>query len=347
MEADPAPEIIKPEKGDAKDTSSLYIPERKAHSEERRRREESVRREPEYSGRNTGRYILWALIALVLVAGGIWLYRSHAAKKAAEAESASIEASIEASIAESEALEALKPKAQAVTRTDIPELAMLVQEYFDARMNADSTRIFEIFGRKDTAADPEFEKKLKAQASWIQGFQDIEVYDAPGAEKDERFCIVRYIIDFRRTDTLAPGIMYFYAKQQPEGEYTLMENLMKDKMDYVQAELEDPSVSSMIQDTDSRLKEALDRDSTLALIYTSFRNGEIYKESRLEVDKEQEVDLFLDPEDSILIDKELYQGLGIGQTPGAEEEAAAEDEVAAEEETAVEAETAAEEETTE
>jgi hypothetical protein len=120
-----------------------------------------------------------------------------------------------------------------------------------------------------------------------------------------------------------------------------MENLLKDKMDYVQAELEDPSVSGMIQDTDSQLKEALDRDSTLALIYTSFRNGEIYKESRLEVDKEQEVDLFLDPEDSILIDKELYQGLGIGQTSSAEEEAAAE------EETAVEAETAAEERTTE
>ena len=46
----------------------------------------------------------------------------------------------------------------------------------------------------------------------------------------------------------------------------------------------------------------MDSDSELALIYTSFQNGEIYRESNLDMDREQEVDLFLDPADSILID---------------------------------------------
>ena len=159
-----------------------------------------------------------------------------------------------------------------------------------------------MYGRSDTEPDEVLEKKLKAQAAWIQTFRNISVYDAAGAYDGDRVCVVQYDVDFRRTDTLAPGIMYFYAERAADGGYIFLENLIKERVDYLEAELESPNVKSMIEDTDSRLKEALDSDSELALIYTSFRNGEIYKESNLDIDREQEVDLFLDPEDSILVE---------------------------------------------
>ena len=241
-----------------------------------------------------------AVVALVAVFAMVMSSRRKQAEIAAsEAESASIEASIAASIAEEEAN---RIEVKELTPCEIPELQLLVQEYFEARLAGDTTRIFEMYGRSDTAADEALSQKLKAQAAWIQTFRNISVYDAAGVYDGDRFCVVQYDVDFRRTDTLAPGIMYFYAERSADGGYIFLENLVKERVDFVEAELKSPQTEAMISDTDSRLKEALDTDSELALIYTSFRNGEIYKEANLDMDREQEVDLFLDPEDSILVE---------------------------------------------
>ena len=241
-----------------------------------------------------------AVVALIAVFAMVMSSRRKQAEIAAsEAESASIEASIAASIAEEEAN---RIEVKELTPCEIPELQLLVQEYFEARLAGDTTRIFEMYGRSDTAADEALSQKLKAQAAWIQTFRNISVYDVAGVYDGDRFCVVQYDVDFRRTDTLAPGIMYFYAERSADGGYIFLENLVKERVDFVEAELKSPQTEAMISDTDSRLKEALDTDSELALIYTSFRNGEIYKEANLDMDREQEVDLFLDPEDSILVE---------------------------------------------
>ncbi len=176
-----------------------------------------------------------------------------------------------------------------------------VRSYFDARLNADTSTIFTLFGRSDTSADEEFAEKLKAQADWIQGFQDIIVYSMPGTEDGEKLCLVTYVIDFRRTDAMAPGIMYLYAVRNGDG-YIFRENLLKDKVDYAEAALESETAQTLIQEVDDALKTSLDSNSTLALIYTSFQNGAIYDEADLDLD--QEVDVFIDPEDSILVDED-------------------------------------------
>ncbi|MDO5140328.1 MAG: hypothetical protein Q4D40_02560, partial [Eubacteriales bacterium] len=57
-----------------------------------------------------------------------------------------------------------------------------------------------------------------------------------------------------------------------------------------------------------------------------FRNGEIYKESEIDVDRDQEVDLFIDPKDSVLVDQEVLDRIkNEAASEAAAEESMAED----------------------
>ena len=266
-------------------------------------------------GGSMGPFLLLGLLLLIIL-GVIYGIVSSGRKKQAAIKSSEAEsASIAASIAQSEAEEAAqKIELREFSPTEIPELNTLVKDYFDARLAGDSSRILAMYGRSDTTPDTALEQKLKAQAAWIQTFRNINVWDVPGVHEGDRLCLVQYDVDFRRTDTLAPGIMYFYAERTADGSYRFVENLLKDRVDFMDQELEGEQASDMIADTDARLKEALDTDSELALIYTSFQNGEIYRESNLDMDREQQVDLFLDPADSILV-----EGVEIPNAPQSEE----------------------------
>lgn len=251
--------------------------------------------------------ILIAVLLIVAIAVNVMRKKSEA-RALAEAESASLEAeSIAASMSAEEA-EAQKYDS-AFTACEDQEIIELVKNYFNARLNADTSAIFEMFGRTDTTANEIFEKKLKAQAAWIQGFNDITVYSADGMSENERFCIVTYIIDFRRTDTMAPGIMYLFVNKTDDGGCKLEEALGKEKLEYADKLMSTSFARGLIESTDSQLKDALDSNGTLALIYTSFQNGEIYKESDLDVDADQNVDLFMNPEDSVLVDDDTLKNI--------------------------------------
>ena len=181
----------------------------------------------------------------------------------------------------------------------------LINDYFYARLNADVDSLYTIFGRTADTGRDELQKRLDAERSWIQSYDGITIYVLPGIELDERVAIITYKINFRRTDTMAPGIMYCYISTGDDGSLHIEENLLKDKVDYINEQLSLPEVEELIDSTDAELKAALDSDSDLALIYTSFNNGEIYKEQDLDVNREQEVDIMFTPEGS-----DLTGGLG-------------------------------------
>lgn len=183
---------------------------------------------------------------------------------------------------------------------DVPAIDSLINEYFAARLSADADTLYRLFGRTGDTGKEALTKKLEAQASWIQSYDGIEIYTLPGMDEDSRVCIIRYKINFRRTDTMAPGIMYCYVMRGSDGSFVIGENLPSDIVKHVNEKLEDADVIAMQDEVNAELKNALDSDSDLALIYTSFLNGEIYNETAPDLNSEQEVDLFLNPEDSDL-----------------------------------------------
>lgn len=217
----------------------------------------------------------------------------------AESESASIAESIEASIAESIAA---IPRLSLTACSD-SGLKAVINDYFACRLAADTSGLFKIFGRPDASADADYEKKLLAQKEWIRSFDNIEIYTLPGLTEDSRTGIIRYRVNFRRVNTKAPGIMYFYAEKDSEGNWHLLESLTKEIRELMDSEFEEARVQEVIDENTIELREALSNDSNLALMYASFMNGEIYSDYNLDSDREQEVDLFMNPEDSMLVGK--------------------------------------------
>ena len=243
-----------------------------------------------------------AAVAVVIAVVCVGLAAHNSRKKAAE------EALASSIAAEAEAqANAVDYEMSDFTECMVPELNMLAQEYFDAKLAGDVDKLAEIFGRNAADTDAELATRLKAQADWIQSYTLNKVYVANGLDDNAKLCLVCYDIDFRRTDTMAPGVMYFYAHRDSDGNYTIAENPVKEIHDYILAELETDSAKAIIDESNARLKEALDSDSTLSLIYVSFLSGEIYKESDLDVNRDQEVGF--SAEDSILVDADVLANI--------------------------------------
>ena len=249
-------------------------------------------------GQGKKRLAVIAAVLIVLVLIAVFALNS-AKKKAAEEEA--IAASLAAEQESTE--ETADFEISEFAECSIPELNMLAQDYFDAKLTGNIDRLVEIFGNTSLRSDTELATRLKAQADWIQSYTLNKVYAADGLDDSSKLCLVLYDIDFRRTDTMAPGVMYFYAIRDDAGNYTIAENPVKEIHDYISAELETDSAKALIDDSNARLKEALDSDSTLSLIYVSFISGEIYKESNLDVNRDQEVGFTA--EDSILVDESV------------------------------------------
>lgn len=278
-------------------------------------------------GQGRNRLVI-AAAAVIIIAAGIAIAAGSAAKhKAAEAESIAASLAAEAE-ADSTAADY---ELSEFEECNIPELNMLAQKYFEAKLKGDTDALAEIFGRAAVDSDAELATRLKAQADWIQTYTVNKVYTAKGLDDNARLCLVQYDIDFRRTDTLAPGVMYFYALRDSDGNYTVAENPVKDIHSYILAELETASAKNIIDDSNTRLKEALSADSTLALIYVSFRSGDIYKESDLDVNRDQEVGFTA--EDSILVGDDVLADI----QNEAEAEAAEQASLAAQDESEIDA----------
>ena len=243
------------------------------------------------------RKLLIAVIAVIIIVDVIFFaVRASNQRKAAEAESIAASLAAEQETAE----QSSGYEISEFEECSIPELNMLAQDYFDAKITGDTDKLAELFGRTAVDADADLAVRLKAQADWIQSYTLKKVYVAPGLDDKAKLCLVLYDIDFRRTDTLAPGVMYFYATRDDAGSYTIVENPVKEIHDYISAELETKSAKGLIDESNASLKEALDSDSTLSLIYVSFLSGDIYKESDLDVNRDQEVGF--SAADSVLVD---------------------------------------------
>ena len=199
---------------------------------------------------------------------------------------------------ETEEPEEAEPEGPILCR--IPQIEQTVNDYFTARLKADTDTLYRLYGRSGDTGKDELAKKLRAQASWIQSYDGIRVYTMPGMDDDSKVCVITYKINFRRTNTNAPGIMYCYMMKQADGSWQIGENLKNDKVRYIDQKLQDPEVVKMQNEVDAELRNALNSDSTLSLIYTSFLNGEIYNETAPDINTEQEVDFLNNPADSDL-----------------------------------------------
>ena len=160
-----------------------------------------------------------------------------------------------------------------------PEVNQLLGDYFQAKVDQDPEALYRVFGKTDTGDLEERRKELAYEAKFIEDYQDITCYTKPGMTEDSFVVYVTYEVKYKRTDTLAPGLLWCYVVKSADGSYIIRENVLGDEADYVAKMNQTEDVKLLSSQVNQRLKEALESDTMLASYYQEMRNGAIVYES--------------------------------------------------------------------
>ncbi|NWO21996.1 hypothetical protein HW273_08800 [Oribacterium sp. oral taxon 102] len=161
--------------------------------------------------------------------------------------------------------------------------------YFEAKLAADVDTLDSMSGISNRSEEQrrQLAAQLKAQAGYIEAYQDLNLYGVPGLGENELLVFLSYDVKFRRAETVAPAIMYCYMMRLPDGGYQLIENRSPEQVRFVNSyTTEHGEVQELINSVNSRLLAALSSDSRLAVIYDAFQTGRIYTEDQASIDSE-------------------------------------------------------------
>lgn len=164
-------------------------------------------------------------------------------------------------------------------KDEIPQVNQLISEYFQAKVDQDADKLYQLFGKAPDESMGARKEELKNEAVYIEDYQNIVCYTKPGLTADSYVVYVTYEVKFRRVDTLAPGLMWCYVLKDDSGNYRIRENVVGDEADYVAKQNQSEDVRLLSNQVNERLKQAIESDTLLAGIYKDLRNGAVVSSS--------------------------------------------------------------------
>lgn len=160
-------------------------------------------------------------------------------------------------------------------KDEIPQVNQLISEYFQAKVDQDADKLYQLFGKTQDENMDARKEELKNEAVYIEDYQNIVCYTKPGLAADSYVVYVTYEVKFRRVDTLAPGLMWCYVVKDDSGNYIIRENVVGDEADYVEKQNQSEDVRLLSNQVNERLRQAIESDTLLAGIYKDLRNGAV------------------------------------------------------------------------
>lgn len=158
-----------------------------------------------------------------------------------------------------------------------PAITTLLETYFDARANANATKIYEIYGVLDASEEQveSLKTSLWINSKYIEKFENISTYMKEGVKLDEWLVYVVADICFHGVDTTAPMIMWCYVKMDEMGSYYMCspESLSTDELTYIEEMNQESEVVNVAASVTERLKEALLEDEALNTVYGVLNSG--------------------------------------------------------------------------
>lgn len=164
-------------------------------------------------------------------------------------------------------------------KDEVPQVNLLISEYFQAKVDQDAEKLFQLFGKQADESLEARRNELKSEAVYIEDYQNIVCYTKPGLEEESYVVYVTYEVKFRRVDTLAPGLMWCYAVKDDSGNYIIRETVVGDEADYVAKQNQSEDVRLLSNQVNERLRQAIESDTLLAGIYKDLRNGAVVSSS--------------------------------------------------------------------
>lgn len=141
-----------------------------------------------------------------------------------------------------------------------PEIAALVQRYFEAAKTADADTLNQIV-ETDTSFDAE---RLKMESEYIESYSNISCYTIPGIVDGTYIVYVYYEVKFLTIDTKAPSLVRFYICENSDGSMYINRRAMDGEVASYMHEVENwQEIRDLSTDVNNKLKEAIDSDDKL------------------------------------------------------------------------------------
>lgn len=163
-------------------------------------------------------------------------------------------------------------------RDAIPEVVVLMEEYFRARTDGDAEAVNRLYGVTEGLSGAELEAqqaKLRSNAKYISSVGNVTTY-VMETEAADRFLVYTVAdIKFYTAKTRAPMVMWSYVARDAEGGYLLVDarTLTTGELAFVDAANRSDEVRRLASDVNARLREALASDEDLRQVYGVLREG--------------------------------------------------------------------------
>lgn len=140
-----------------------------------------------------------------------------------------------------------------------PEVNALMDTYYTALGGKDVDTI-----RRLTAGFKEEDGELIRSASYIESYQNVEVYTKKGLAEGEYVAFVAYDLKFVNLDTMYPGLSQFYVQKKEDGGLAILGSIDSQETEaYMEQLCEEEDVKQLISDVQLRADTAAENDPAL------------------------------------------------------------------------------------
>ncbi|MCI9582328.1 hypothetical protein D3Z50_00965 [Clostridiaceae bacterium] len=164
-----------------------------------------------------------------------------------------------------------------LSQDTVPEINQLMEQYFLSISECDMPTFLHLFTSQDTGGEEQFRRQFEQQSAYIDGYQNISCYTAPGLSEGDYMVYVSYEIRYKGVETPAPSLVYVYAARCEDGQYRIYDGEMTKELAAFQERIfVNEDVRLLIHQIDRKLEEAAAADPALRERMDFMKNGPDY-----------------------------------------------------------------------
>ncbi|WP_092476632.1 hypothetical protein [[Clostridium] polysaccharolyticum] len=158
-----------------------------------------------------------------------------------------------------------------VQKNAYPEINELIKEYFAARVACDIDKLGTLVSNVDNVK----EEELKTLGTYVEGYENIDVYTVAAQEKDSYVALAYTDIKLKDIKTPAPGLTALYVNKDENGNYVIFNGVLSDEQNaYRESVYKCEGVKELIGNVQKKYKEALASDEDLNAFYNQAKKEE-------------------------------------------------------------------------
>ncbi|MEG2297120.1 MAG: hypothetical protein RSC13_05755 [Clostridium sp.] len=146
----------------------------------------------------------------------------------------------------------------------VPEINQLMEQYFLSTSDCDMETFMHLFTSEDTAQTEKFKARFEKEREYIESYQNISCYTAPGMEDDTYVVYVYYDTKFVGVDTLGPALVQVYAVKCTDGQYRIYDQEISTELEeFLMQVSKNEDVRLLVSQVDRKMTEAMEADAEL------------------------------------------------------------------------------------